>query len=815
MDAILRNVRFAFRVLNKHRGSTAFAVIAMGLGIGLVTAMFGIIDSIFLRGLPFPESHRVVHIERNHLARDIDSMEVTHHDFEDWQAQQKSFEGLSGFTSGTVNLSGDHLPDRVSGSWISTNFLEMLRVDPILGRGFSPLDAAPGAAPVILIGHHVWQNRYGGDPAVVGGEIRANGTPTTVIGVLPEGFRFPVSEDVWLPLELETKDVVRGEGNTLEVFGRLGEGVSLERAAGEMSLIARRLAESYPETNEGIGTSVKPYVNEFIGEETRQLLGVMFTAVLLVLVIACINVANLLIGRAVVRSRELAIRSALGSGRWRTIAQVMTEAALIAAAGSLLGIGLAQVGLRAFDAHISQVDIPFWFDFSLDLRVLGVALAAAALAALLAGLIPALRASRADVNSVLQDTGRGGTSVRLGRLSRGLVIAEVAFSCGLLIAAGLTVRSILASKAYDLQFDPSGILTARVGLSEETYPEDADRLRFFEELHRRVAERAEVTSATVATVVPTETEIGAGMIRYERAGETYEDTRDMPLVRHTVVTPGYFETFGVSLRAGRDFTAADREGSTAVAIVNEDFAAKEWPGQDPIGQWVDRWQGTEAEAEDPDAGRVQVIGIVPNLRFADFDNEDDQQGLYVPLAQNPRRFAWIVAKTRTHPAGFTEALRRIVLNLDRDTPLYFVRTMDEVLEMTMFYNNLIAILFSIFGLVSLVLSAIGLYGVMAFAVSRRTQEMGVRVAFGASGRDLVNMVVRQGILQASAGVVVGLLIGAGMSLVLATFLFQINPQDPITFAGVPLFLIAIAVLASLLPARRAAAVDPLHALRYE
>lgn len=815
MDAALRNLRFALRVLAKHPGSSAIAVIAMGLGIGLVTAMFGILDGIFLRGLPFPDAERIVHLERNHLARDITSMEVTHHDFADWQAQQTSFEGLAGFTSGTVNLSGDHLPDRVSGTWISTDFLDLLRVEPILGRGFSPEDALPGAPRVILLGHHVWQNRYGGDSGVIGREVRANGAPTAVIGVLPAGFRFPVTEDVWLPLELETADVARGDGDTLEVFGRLAEGVSIERAAGEMSLIARRLADAYPVTNEGVDAVVQPYVNEFIGEETRQLLGVMFTAVLLVLIIACINVANLLIGRAMVRSRELAIRSALGSGRWRTIVQVLTEATLVAAAGTVLGIGLAHLGLRAFDAHLAKVDIPFWFSFELDARVLGVALAAAALAALLAGLVPALRASRPDLSSVLQDTGRGGTSVRLGRLSRGLVIAEVAFSCGLLIAAGLTVRSILASKAYDLHFDPSSILTARIGLSEETYPEDADRLRFFEELERRVAERPEVAGASVATVVPTETEIGAGMTRYERRGETYEDPRDMPLVRYTVVSPGYFATFGVGLRAGRDFTPADREGGARVAIVNEDFAAKEWPGQSPIGQRVDLWRGTEIEAADADAGIVEVVGVVPNLRYANFDNDDDQQGIYVPMAQNPQRFAWIVAKTRTDPTAFTEVLRRTVLELDRDTPLYFVRTMDEVLEMTLFYDNLIAMLFSIFGLVSLMLSAIGLYGVMAFAVSRRTQEMGVRVAFGARGSDLVRMVVRQGILQASAGVAVGMLIGAGMSAVLATFLFQINPQDPVTFTSVPLFLIGIAILASLLPARRAAGVDPLNALRYE
>ncbi len=305
------------------------------------------------------------------------------------------------------------------------------------------------------------------------------------------------------------------------------------------------------------------------------------------------------------------------------------------------------------------------------------------------------------------------------------------------------------------------------------------------------------------------------MSRFERPNEVYEDPRDMPLVRYNVISPGYFDTFGVQLKDGRDFTLADREGSSRVAIVNEDFAAKEWPGESAIGQRVDLWRGTEDEAEAANVGVVEVIGVVPNLRFADFDNADDQQGLYVPMAQNPARFAWVVAKTHTDPTAFADVLRTTVLALDTDTPLYFVRTMDEVLERTMFYNNLIALLFSIFGIVALVLSAIGLYGVMAFAVSRRIHEMGVRVAFGARGGDLIRMVVRQGVIQAFFGVVVGIAIGAGMSLVLASFLFQVQPRDPLTFFGVPLFVVGVAVMASLLPARRAASVDPLTALRYE
>lgn len=815
MDTFFRELRFACRLLLKNPGTTAVAVVTMALGIGLSAAMFSIVDGAVLRGLPFPESERLLHLERSQLERGITSMEVTRHDFEDWRAQQTTFEDLAAFTGGTLNLSDSGLPERYNGAWISPSFLELLRVKPLLGQGFRPEDAVPGAEPVILLGHHVWQKRYGGDPGIVGKVVRANSRPTTVVGVMGEGFRFPVFDDVWMPLVLETHALQRGEGDTLEVFGRLRDGVTLDEAGSEFATITGRLAEQYPQTNAGVGAVLKPYIEEFMGGETFQLLAVMMGAVLLVLVVACFNVTNLLLGRASTRARELAIRSALGSGRGRTVAQVLVEALLLSVAGAVLGVGLAYFGVEAFNAAIAKTDPPFWINIFISGRVLVFVAAATVLSALIAGLVPALQASRPNLSHVLQDSTRGSTSFRLGWLSRALVMAQVAISCALMVGAALMVRSVLAAYSYDLRFDPDNVLTARVGLFEGDYPEESDWIAFYDELERRLSGEAGVASMAFGTVVPTDTEVGAGGSRFERPDETYDAPRDMPWARLTRVSPGYFETFGLTVLAGRDFTAADRLGAPLVALVNEDFAQKEWPGESPIGKRVNLWLGEELEAADPDAGWVEVVGLVPDLRFAEFDNADDQQGIYLPLAQSPQRFTWVIVKTRAEPLEFAEPLRRAVLGIDPDLPVYFVRSMEQVLERTMFFPNLFGVLFSVFGVVALVLASVGMYGVMAFGVTRRTQEMGVRMAFGARARDVVGLILKQALRQVSVGLAIGLALGALMAMALAVFLYHVSPGDPVAFTVVPALLVAVSLLASLVPARRASAVDPIVALRYE
>jgi putative ABC transport system permease protein len=826
LDNFWRDIRYTFRRLAKSPTTSLAAVITMALGIGVATSAYSIVDGLVLRGVSFEGAERLVALRRTHLSGPRRSTSVPEHDFADWRDQQQSFEALIGFRSGTVNLRDTAprepvLPERYSGAWVSPGFLDLLRVDPLLGRGFEPTDAAAGADPVVLIGYQVWQQDYGGAAAVGGRTGRVNARPTTVVGVLPRDFRFPGYDEVWLPLVLEAHALPRGEGRHLQVIGRLKDGVPLTRAEQEMSTIAQRLGEAYPETNEGMGIVTRSYVNHvvssYMGDDGLLMAMALFgVPALFVLLIACVNVTNLLLGRAAARGQELAIRSALGSGRLRTVSQVMTEAGVLALAGAMLGILLAYFAVRAYSVAMSAVEeLPYWVRFEINGRVLFFAVAISVFSALIAGIVPALRASRPNLSEMLHEGARGATSFGLGRLSRSLAVFALALSCALAVAAALSVRSTLAAQSHELNFDTANVLTARIGLVEDVYPEEDDWRRLYVQIRERVAARPEVVAAAIGTVVPTDTQLAAGSTRYKRPGETYEDWWQMPVARSAVVSPGYFAAFGVDLLVGRDFSVADRDGGPLVVIVNEDFARKEWPGESPVGQRVHLWMGREKEAVDPDAGWAEVVGLAPNLRFSDFSNEDNQQGLYLPFAQHPRPSALVIARTRTDPTAFTNTLRRTVQEVDADLPLFFVRSMDQVLESTLFYHRVFGLTLVVFGTVALLLAAVGLYGVTYASVMQRIPEMGVRMALGARPQDVVRLILKQGLTKTAIGLGVGLALGWGLGKALESFLFQVRPEDPVTFTAIPLFLLAVSLLAYLVPARWASRVDPVKALRGE
>jgi putative ABC transport system permease protein len=819
-------IRYTFRRLARSPTTSIAAVISMALGIGVATGAYSIIDGLMLRGVSFEEAECLVALRRTNLSGPRRSASVPEHDFADWRDQQQSFEALIGYYSGTVNLRDTVprepvLPERYSGAWVSPGFLDLLRVDPLLGRGFEPADAAAGADPVVLIGYQVWNQDYGGAADVVGRTVRVNARPTTVVGVLPRDFRFPGYEDVWLPLVLENRALPRGEGRRLQVIGRLKDGVPLTRAAQEMSTIARRLGEAYPETNQGMGIATRSYVDHvvssYMGDDGLLMAMALFgVPALFVLLIACVNVTNLLLGRAAARGQELAIRSALGSGRLRMVSQVLTEAGVLALAGAALGILLAHFAVRAYSAAMSGVEeLPFWVRFEINGRVLFFAVAISVFSAFIAGILPALRASRPNLSEMLHDGARGVTSFGLGRLSRLLAVLAFALSCALLVAGALSVRSTLAAQNHELSFDTTKILTARIGLVKDVYPEGDDLRRLYAQIRERIAARPEVVATAIGTVVPTDTQLAPGSTRYKRPGETYQDWWEMPVARSAVVSPGYFAAFGVDLRNGRDFNAADRDGGPLVVIVNEDFARKEWPGQSPVGQRVHLWMGREKEVVDPDAGWAEVVGLVPNLRFSEFSNRDDQQAIYLPLAQHPRRSALVIVRTRTDPKAFTKTLRQTVQAVDADLPLFFVRSMDQVLESTLFYHQLFSLTFIVFGTTALLLAAVGLYGVTFVSVVQRIPEMGVRMALGACPQDVVRLILKQGFKKTAIGLGVGLMMGWGLGKALESFLFQVRPEDPVTFTAIPLFLLAVSLLAYLVPARRASRVNPVEALRSE
>lgn len=810
MTWIWKDLRHGARLLARKPGSSAAAVLAFALGIGLTTAQFSVVRG-GLQGLPFEAAERLIHLERNNLSQGIDSMEVTLHDFRDWRQAQTSFEGLAGFYTGTANLSDPQSPpERYDAAFISANAFEMLRVQPFAGRTFRPEEEGAGSPAVAILGHDLWQTRYDGDRSVVGRTIRINSEPHTVIGVMGPGFEFPINQDLWLPLRLDPDEVDRGEGMTLEVFGRLADGVTPDQAAVEFATLAERLAQEYPDTDEGVGSVLKPYTEEYLGSEVPTLLYTMLGAVFLVFLIACANVANLLLGRAIARSQEMAVRSALGAARWRVISGLLAEGLVLAAVGTVIGMGLAQFAVHLFNLAILDTDPPFWIDIRLDLPVLVFAAGLALLATLLSGWIPALKATGEKTSEILQDESRGASSLRMGRFSKGLVVAEITLSCALLVAAGLMVRSITSLATTDFGFDPDPIFTARIGLFEDDYPEETDRQTFFGELERRVQALPGVQVAGLGSGLPAS---GTGGSPIALEGETYERSQDHPWVHRVIVTPGWLEAFETRPLAGRLLEESDREGTLPVILVNQDFVDNFFDGDNPLGRRI------RFATETPDEPWRTIVGVVPSHYLGALDDADDsrdQAGLYVPLSQTDARFLSIVARVGSgDPMTLREPIQQAVLALDPHLPIYFVRTMPQVIQQAGWFYQVFGVTFMVFGAAALLMAAIGLYGVMSFTVSRRTREVGIRMALGARAEQVLQLILHQGMKQLALGLVLGLGLAYGLARLLTTILYDVQPGDPLTFVLTVAVLLVAGMAACLRPALQAARTDPMAAMRYQ
>ncbi len=806
MGVLLGHFKYSLRMLAKTPGNTAVSVIALGLGIGLTATMFSITYGLVHRQLPFEEPDRIMFLMRNDLSEGITRMGVSLHDFLDWRAQQTSFESIAGFYSGTVNVSGlEGRPERFVGAFMFEGGLAMLRVPPLLGRLFVEGEDRAGAPQVAILGFNVWQNRFGSDPDIIGRTVRMNGEVTTIIGVMPEGFLFPENHELWVPFRQDPGQLERGS-RSLGVFGRLKDGVSRQAAQAEFSTIAQRLAMEYPETNEGVGAVIMPYRDAFMSEDATTVAYTMVATVFLVLVIACVNVANLLLARVSVRSKELAIRSALGASRLRIVLQFLSETFALAAVGAAIGLVIAWVGVRLIDGALAQADLPFWTAFRIDGAALLFTIALVLVAAVLAGILPALKASGAKVNEILKDESLGTSSLRMGKLSKALVMAEIAMSCGLLMEAGLMVKSIVNLRNLDFGFATEDVLTARVGLFVTDYPDETARLNFFEELVVRLDAQPAVAKASLSSSLPGR---GAGHSRFAVEGRTYEADRDYPLTGRVIVTPGHFETYGVSILQGRDFGTQDTRDNLPVALVNRPFAERYFPGESPIGQ---RIRLGDSDSEEP---WLTIVGVVPDMYLGSVENEDPQ-GVYVPLAQNDARFLSIsVRAAGTDALALAPMVRDEVMAIDPDLPIYWVNTLAAVIGENTLGYRVMGLLFTVFGVVALFLGAVGLYGVMAFAVSRRTQEFGVRMALGAQAADVLRLVLKQGVLQLGIGLFLGLGVAALLLLALPNMLFNAEPWDPLIFLVISLVLFAVGMLATYVPARRATLVDPVQALRYE
>lgn len=804
---LIQDLRYGARLLVKNPAFSGISVLTLALGIGLTTMMFSIVNGALLKGLPFEEADRLVHLSRNNLELDFSNMGVPLHDLGEWREQQQVFDGLGAYTTGTFNVSGTEMADRYDGAWMTANAFDILRARPIMGRTFREGEDAPGAEAVAVIGFRVWQDRYGGASDVLGRTIRINGEEATIIGVMDENFMFPISQLIWLPERRSALDYDRATAPQMSAFGRLRADVSIDRANLEMGVIADRIAQEHPEVNEGIGVEVAPFTDAFIGEEPRALLLTMLVAVFGVLLIACANVANLLLGQAALRAKEVGIRTALGASRIRVILQFLTEPLALAMMGAVFGLGIAWAGVALFNRAIADTNPPFWLDIGMDGTVLLFVVAITLFATLVSGVLPAIRASGGNVNEILKDDSRGASSFRGGRLTKTLVIFEIALSVTLLVAAGLMIKSVVNLGNIAYNFPTEDVFTARLGLPEADprYAEDEARVRFFEEVEARIAAEPDVRSVTLTSGLPGR--FGPGN-RVALEGQVYDRPNDFPFTRAMVITPSFFETFEVDILEGAGFTAADRAGSLPVAIVNRSFADTHFPDGDVLGQRV-RLGGPESELP-----WLTIVGIAPDMFHAGAQNEEPQ-AIYTPMAQSPGRFLSLAIRPTGDPMAVTPVVRAAIATVDADIPIYWVMTLAESAAEENWFYWIFGSIFMVLGFVALFLAAIGLYGVMAFSVSRRTREMGVRMALGAQRGDVVGLIMRQGLVQLGIGLLIGLGAAAGAANFVTMLLFEVNPRDPFIFISIVLVLTATGLVASWIPARRATRVDPNVALRYE
>lgn len=806
---MLQDIRFAFRTLLKTPSFSILAILILALGLGGVTYMFGIINAMVLRPLPFPEPDRLMHIEASNLEQGRDSMEVTQLDYLELRDQQTLLNGIAAFYSGTVNLSDGSRPERYEGGFMSANSFDVLGEQPMMGRSFTQDEGQPGAKDVVILGYQIWQQRYNADPNIVGKTVRANGAPSEVIGVMPEGFKFPLDQDVWLPLRIDTSEATRnGDTLTLEAFARLNDGVTQEQAQQELSTIYERLAEQFPDTNEGIAAVVKPYTHEYIGDGTRRVLATMFGAVFFVLLIASANVANLMLARASRRTQEAAVRAAMGAGRKRLIMQMLTETLVIAGIGSLIGLLIANVAMKATEDYLitnNMLDV-YWVHFTFDARVYLFVLAAVVITTVLAGIMPALRASRPDINGVLRDGTRGNTNRAISRTTRILVIAEIALSCVLLVGAGLTVRSVMKIGEMDVGANIDGYLSGRIGLFDTDYPEPEQQARFFQEVVDRLNARPEVISASASIGMPGSFTNWAD---YYLRGQDEENLPERQFAKQNIVSSEYFENFGIPVQQGRLFDTRDQADSQPVIVIDQYFAENVFgQGVDPLGKEVRFGTGDDAEWR-------TVVGVVPTVFYGDVE-DGPMPTVYYPVAQEPVRFMFIALRGNSDDVmSMAPVFRDALAKVDADLPIYWLQDARTWLDQARADHILLATMFGAFAIVAILLAAAGIYGTMAYSVNQRTQELGVRRALGAKDSAIMKLITGQGAKQLAIGLVLGLGGAFAVARVLSFILVDITPTDPLTFATVTILLAAVVMAASFWPARRASQIDPIQALRYE
>lgn len=802
------DVRYGIRGLRRQPGFALAAIATLALGIGVTTAIFSAVYSVVLRPLPFPEADRVVLM--NERVPDLGMGAMSVGNYVDVRREASSYESLGSIYWSSFNLADASEPERVLGARVTADYFRVFRTAPLYGRVFSDADDRFGGPLVVVLSHRLWQRRFHGDPGIVGRRLRLNGVDHEVIGVMPRRFDWTSdAEELWVPAAFSPAQVAQHDEHYLTVYGRLKEGVDLATARTELGSLMGRLAERYPKENAGRSGALVPMFDGFVGNARERLL-VLLGAVGLVLLIACVNVANLLLARGATRARELAVRASLGAGRWRLVRQLITETGVLAGSAAVLGVGVAAIALRGL-LWVAPQDVPRLDQASINLPTLAFAVGAALLSTVIAGLLPAWRAAADDLVGPLRDGARGASSPRSELLKRGLVSIEVGLALVLLVGAGLLVRTARYLGRLDPGFDPRSVLSGRVTLSRDGYPDRSRTTAAFTRLAAELAAGPGIKASALSSQVPRGP--GGGSNGLIPEGRPLEPASAID-TRLRLVTPGYFATMGISLR-GRDFTADDRDGNRRVMIVSAGFARKAWPGQDPIGRRVVCCEGSP---DDP--MWKTVVGVAGDVRANGLDAEPPLE-FYLPVAQAPpaawdwiQRSMMLVARG-DEPRALVTPMREAVRRVDQTVALYSVMTMEERLAGGLAPARFNTMLLSALGGLGLVLALIGIYGVIAYLVARRAHEIGVRMALGASRREVLGLVVRQTAGPVGAGLVLGSIAAGFAARALSPQLHGVRFFDPLTYAAVLALLGLAAFLASIGPARRATGVDATVALRAE
>ena len=812
MGNLIDDIRYAVRRLLKNRGFTFVALVAVALGIGANSAMFSVINAVLLRPLPYHAPDRLVTIWEQSPQRGMDEIPVCLANFRDWAEQNTVFEQISAYTFGNLNLSGTGEPERLFAVKSSANLFSLVGATPLLGRPFLDEEDKEGANRVVILSHGLWQRRFGSDSGIVGQPVTLNNQSYTVVGVMPASFQFPVGfgylgkvlndpVDVYVPIAATAAVAARGNFSFFSI-GRLKQGVSIDQARVEMTAIEGRIVQQYPEENSGIGISLIP-THEQTVKAIRPALLVLLGAVAFLLLIACTNIANLLLARAASREREIAIRTALGASRVRLLRLLLTESVILSLAGGCLGLLLALWGTDALLA-LAPDNIPRLNEVGVDGRVFGFTLAVSLLTGIVFGLIPAIHASKPDLNEALKEGSRGSTGGATGKRIRSiLVVVEVALSLVLLIGAGLMIRSFSRLQQTHLGFDPENVVALNLSLSRSKYPEEHQHVAFYQAALERLRAVGGVQSAGATTGLPLTLSVSGSDVRIE--GHPDPEPGTETIINTRSVTPGYFGTLGIRLIKGRDFTDRDNSDAPKVAVINSHLARTHFPGEDPLGKRI---------TFDDGESWISIAGVIDDVKQLGLDSSA-QPEVYFPYAQATHPSMSIVVRTNSSQSNMVAAMKSQIQEIDKDLPVADVRTMSQLLSQSVSGPRFNMLLLTVFAIAALVLAAVGIYGVMSYSVSQRTHEIGIRMALGARTSEVLRLVITHGMFLTLVGLAVGFVASLLLTQLMSSMLFGVTATDPITFAAVSVLLAGVALGACFVPARRAAKVDPMVALRHE